>query len=391
MVFNVFARAVEDTVNLTAQVVDNNTDTTTEVVDVVHRTHNELLDAIGVGNILPTPIKSFTDKAFDTNRDMVSTLGHGGANLLRSTGGFLHGHGKTEHNEYGKEDPDNDDLGEHNSSDEPPGDFDPGPYPDLPDHRDHYYEPPNRPIGPYVDLRPATPEIYDQGQMNSCTAHAVAAAFAFAVMKQNLPSFNPSRLYIWYYARKKLTTPHNATQFDVGSYLRDAIKSIGSHEHGVCSESDWPYEVSPCDKNKRFNNDARATQQPPVDARSQGAHHLAKRYRRISTQNLIQNLEHCLNEGFPFVFGFNSYGLMKLEPVRTTGRGLRLPTAKEQKGDKHRHSLLAVGYRQKEKEFIVRNSWGEEWGDRGHFYMPYECLKHCYDYWTIRFVESESD
>jgi C1A family cysteine protease len=67
-----------------------------------------------------------------------------------------------------------------------------------------------------------------------------------------------------------------------------------------------------------------------------------------------------------------------------------MPTAKEQKGDQHRHSLLAVGYIQERKVFIVRNSWGVSFGEDGYFYMPYAYLKHCYDYWTIRIVTDGS-
>lgn len=56
--------------------------------------------------------------------------------------------------------------------------------------------------------------------------------------------------------------------------------------------------------------------------------------------------------------------------------------------DEHRHSLLAVGYNQAEKVFIVRNSWGAHWGEGGYFYMPYHYLKHCYEFWTMRLVHS---
>jgi C1A family cysteine protease len=32
------------------------------------------------------------------------------------------------------------------------------------------------------------------------------------------------------------------------------------------------------------------------------------------------------------------------------------------------HAILAVGYDEKRKVLIVRNSWGSEWGDKGYFY-----------------------
>ena len=38
------------------------------------------------------------------------------------------------------------------------------------------------------------------------------------------------------------------------------------------------------------------------------------------------------------------------------------------------HAVMAVGYDEGEKRFIVRNSWGENWGLKGYFTMPYKYL-----------------
>ena len=74
--------------------------------------------------------------------------------------------------------------------------------PDVPDHRDFLYSYPAHvgPLPPKVDLRPQSPqEIYDQGQLGSCTANAIAAAHQFDQMKQGLAQpFMPSRLFIYY-------------------------------------------------------------------------------------------------------------------------------------------------------------------------------------------------
>ena len=34
--------------------------------------------------------------------------------------------------------------------------------------------------------------------------------------------------------------------------------------------------------------------------------------------------------------------------------------------------MVLVGYDGNAQEFIVRNSWGEGWGDKGYFYLPFE-------------------
>ena len=48
---------------------------------------------------------------------------------------------------------------------------------------------------------------------------------------------------------------------------------------------------------------------------------------------------------------------------------------------------MAVGYDDKEKRFIVRNSWGAKWGIKGYFTMPYAYVSDrdlSDDFWTIR-------
>jgi len=54
--------------------------------------------------------------------------------------------------------------------------------PDLPDHRDFLYAvPPATAVAlpPGVDLRPNCAPVYDQGQLGSCTANAIAGAIEF--------------------------------------------------------------------------------------------------------------------------------------------------------------------------------------------------------------------
>jgi len=73
--------------------------------------------------------------------------------------------------------------------------------PDLPDERDHFYAAPVELAGVLpakVDLRPQCPPVYDQGQLGSCTANAIAGAIEFDRMKQSLAQiFTPSRLFIF--------------------------------------------------------------------------------------------------------------------------------------------------------------------------------------------------
>jgi len=50
------------------------------------------------------------------------------------------------------------------------------------------------------------------------------------------------------------------------------------------------------------------------------------------------------------------------------------------------HAVLLVGFKDSTKKFIVRNSWGPDWGDNGYFTLPYKYVidpKLACDFWTI--------
>jgi C1A family cysteine protease len=53
------------------------------------------------------------------------------------------------------------------------------------------------------------------------------------------------------------------------------------------------------------------------------------------------------------------------------------------------HAVVAVGYEDANQWFVVRNSWGTNWGLSGYFTMPYAYLIQtglASDFWTIRIV-----
>jgi hypothetical protein len=57
--------------------------------------------------------------------------------------------------------------------------------PDVPDQRDLVFAAARvAALPPSVDLRPGCPPVYDQGQLGSCTANAIAAAIQFEQIRQ---------------------------------------------------------------------------------------------------------------------------------------------------------------------------------------------------------------
>jgi C1A family cysteine protease len=246
--------------------------------------------------------------------------------------------------------------------------------PDLPDHRDKMYSAPfvhATQLPPSVDLRPHCPPVYDQGQLGSCTAHAIGAALEFDQMKQGMADvFVPSRLFIYYNER----VMEGTISQDAGAMIRDGVKSV--NKVGAPHEKLWPYsDASP----------GPFTKKPSAAAFADASKHPAVIYQRLTQVDL--QLKGCLASGYPFIFGITVYESFESAAVAKSGK-VPLPKPKEkQLGG---HAILAVGYDDTQRRFIIRNSWGPGWGQKGYFTLPYEYVLDenlADDFWTIRTVQ----
>ena len=242
---------------------------------------------------------------------------------------------------------------------------------DLPDGRDYMYAAPLAVLAklpPKVDLSGQCPDVYDQGQLGSCTANAIGGALQFDQMKQRKKSpFTPSRLFIYYNERKIEGT----VESDSGAMIRDGVKSV--NKLGAPPETDWPYNI------EKFRD------RPPKKAFDDAKKNQAVLYQRLTQAE--SQLKGCLAAGFPFVFGFVVYESFESPEVAKSGDA-PMPRANEaQLGG---HAVLAVGYDEDTQRFLVRNSWGPGWGKKGYFTLPYPYMLQATlssDFWTIRSVE----
>ena len=240
--------------------------------------------------------------------------------------------------------------------------------PDIPDARDQIYAAPLptlQQLPSKVDLTPQCPQVYDQGDLGSCTGNAIAGAIEFAQRKEKLPHpATPSRLFIYYNER----VIEHTVDVDAGAMIRDGIKTVRAQ--GACRETTWPYVISEFDD------------RPSPGAYEEGREHLVSSYQRIPRS--LSQMKGCLASGYPFVLGFTVYDSFLSDAVATTGT---MPMPGPGETIQGGHAVLAVGYDDPTSRFIVRNSWGAAWGAKGYFTMPYTYLLEeqlSDDFWTIR-------
>ncbi|EIJ42289.1 cysteine protease [Beggiatoa alba B18LD] len=229
----------------------------------------------------------------------------------------------------------------------------------------------NKKLPAKVDLRPYMTEVEDQKNTSSCVANAVAGAYEY-LAKRHLgeDSYNVSRLFIYYNARYYRSWENE----DKGSFIADAIKGLS--EYGACSEETWEFDVKS------------VTTEPDGDAYDEAANFLVE-----STELLPVDLtawKSALAEGNPIIFGislFKSFDSHKKKGL------VPMPSPQETARASHGgHAMLCVGYSDNDQVFIVRNSWGSDWGDNGYCYIPYRYLinpqLNSGDCWVIKQLDN---
>jgi C1A family cysteine protease len=199
-----------------------------------------------------------------------------------------------------------------------------------------------------------------------CTGTAIAADCHYQMVRQGGVVWQPSPMFIYYNERLIEGTINQ----DCGAEIRDGMKAI--NRWGVCPESLHPFVIADFKK------------KPSRQAYAEAAKHRVVEYSRIA-QSLTQ-LKACLASGDSFVFGFTVYDSFESDIVAATGN-MTMPNSSETMLGGH--AVCAVGFDDNRNVFIIRNSWGNSWGDNGYFYMPYDFITDsdfAADFWTVKLI-----
>jgi C1A family cysteine protease len=215
--------------------------------------------------------------------------------------------------------------------------------------------------------------VLDQGQQGSCTGHGGAGVMMFDQKQQGQAIVVPARAMIYYNAR----IPEGTTDQDAGASVRDMV--AGLVKYGVVPDSEFPYDDQVFDKVP--------SRQDYTDAQQQEA--------LVYEAVQYPHLNACIASGFPFVMGFTVYESFESDQCLSTGIA---PIPKPDEQILGGHCVWCTGansrYQPTSSDKIpprykrIRNSWGDQVGDKGDFYLPQAMFDRgdCSDFWVVRRV-----
>jgi len=221
-----------------------------------------------------------------------------------------------------------------------------------------------------IDYRPNLPPVFQQQSRGACVAAAAAWTMkAFQEVSQgDFPSSGLSAAYLYTMCKNLDGIPD-----EEGTYPRVAMQVL--QKHGVCPEVWMPYWTL---------TDLPPPQVPQVAnaAAERAEKYRVNTYAQICSPTdtdrgaLLSTMRQALQREGPFLLA-----LLVCENFNPGDDGrLPLPEGRVLGG----HAVGIVGDLPSEKAFILRNSWGAEWGQDGYALLPYEWLTRRYDYgWYV--------
>lgn len=217
-----------------------------------------------------------------------------------------------------------------------------------------------------VDLRDTDSKVDDQGNLGSCAANATVNVYENMLIKYNESNFaDLSRLFLYYNTR----VIEESVMKDYGVvYLSNVFKSLKTL--GICEEEIWPYDIS------------KFAVKP-----SEESYETALKRRILSYEYIddIVGVKEILSLGKPVVIAMNVFTNF----MTANNNNYTIDIPKEKDIFLGGHAVSLVGYTN-ENEFIIKNSFGTDWGNGGYAILSFEYFKnHVFDRWHFSIHDQE--
>jgi len=191
-----------------------------------------------------------------------------------------------------------------------------------------------------------TAGVRDQGDLGSCVGFGIGGNLSSVLPDEEW--FSPT----WIYNGARFID--GSLDEDCGAYPRDGFEWIRAK--GCLKEHFWPYSgvLDRTPPPSKF--DSEAAKYPIID------------YYRVTggTKAICEILAQgkCVSIGTPW---FDSW-------IDVPSNG-RLPDIKNKSFPTGGHETFLYGYNIPKSIFYGQNSWGTEWGNKGHYEMPFSAFK----------------
>ena len=192
-----------------------------------------------------------------------------------------------------------------------------------------------------VDLRKQMPPVINQGSRGTCVSCCASYIKGYQEKKDCKYNGTFSVNYVYYYRKNNPT---------YGMYLDDAMNILQTK--GCCTDETFPYT----------NYEPKKV---PKNADKEASNYKVKYFVEIAS---IQGVKKFLHSNGPCMISFPVYNGTS-------------SFWKKRKGEKIQggHAVTIVGYDDNNKRFILQNSWGTSWGNKGFTYFPYDEFNYKYN------------
>jgi len=241
-----------------------------------------------------------------------------------------------------------------------------------------------------VDLREWAGPIHFQGGFNTCAAHAGACLVAYFEKRARGTELSASRLFLYKVAKSFLQVDSPGS----GVYVRQVmgvIKLVGTPP-----EHYWPYPDPGTPAKPRFD-DPLLDAEPPAECYAAAADYRTVNYRLEDVDQepdeLLRLAKAHLAAHVAFAFDFPVY--RSIAHAQMSGR---IPFPATPQPVLTNHAVVAMGYDDTIEigagidgavatrgALLIKNSWSEQWGEKGYGWLPYEFVLHgrTRDFWTL--------
>ena len=207
----------------------------------------------------------------------------------------------------------------------------------------------NTPEKDAVDLRKYATPVGDQGQTSRCAAFAWTHALELSrnLLREDCPGFSSNYTMLQFQRMQGDARDYSYAYRGGEGTVSGPEPAETLAEYGTCRRSLWPDD------------------QPAPSVRESDLAADAQRYRleRIPLPIALYDVRKALSAGCPVQVSMNTG-----PAFADLGRDGLVNAAEPPSGRHGRHAMLIVGYIG--NFYIVKNSWGTDWGDKGYCYIP---------------------